>query len=325
MSLFKNSDKFIIVTQDGSGCGFAKILADQGNDVILARKMKDEDEKDPDEVSKFELAGDGITKLDFLDDLFNERKKYRDWVWVWDGNHNSDKADRLRKEGFDVIGGHELASRMEDDRQFGADLVKKAGLETPPTFEFDDIESGIDHLEANEDKAYVFKPDEPDEEAWVTTLPSNERDDKANEEMVRVLRSFGEAKSPYILQERKKGVEVNVEFFVYKGQPYFAHANFECKRKYNRDLGRLIGCSQDIEFVIPIDCKILKNTLWKLVKLPEFKDYSGLLDMNLIVSDRGFYFLEFCARFGYNSHPNLFMKSAFAVLLIPLNCFLPTT
>lgn len=298
--------KWIVVTPDFSGLGWAKMISDEGQEVILATRPKDEE----DNLDAFETVGDGIAdKMDF-DDVMKNREDYKDYGFIFDGNHNSEDADKLRAEGFTVIGGHKFTDWLEHNREYGLSIVEKAGLATPPSFEFKDVKKGIDFLEKNEEKSYVFKPDEPDNEAWVTTTPDNDNDPKANEEMRRFLESQQEGKGKYILQERKKGVEINVEMWLHEGEPYFAHANFECKRKDNRDLGRMIGCAQDIEFIVPLDCKIMRETLHKLISQPEFKSYTGMIDMNLIVADNEYWFLEFCGRFGYNSHPNLFLTLA---------------
>ena len=50
------------------------------------------------------------------------------------------------------------------------------------------------------------------------------------------------------------------------------------------------------------------NTVAKLIKLPEFQDYTGPVDMNIIVCDNEYYWLEFCMREGYNSSPNVYMN-----------------
>lgn len=281
--------KFIIVTQDYSGLGFAKILQDEGADVILATKPKE----DEDNLEAFEIVGNGIVDKEDLDYLFKNREKYKDCLWWFDQNHNYEIADTLRKEGFYVLGGHELTYKMEHDRDFGIDLIKKAGLVSPPSFEFDTAEEGMEFLDKNYDTAYVCKPDEPNEKEWVTTCPENDNNIKANREIYNYLRAMGN-RGKYILQERKQGVEINVEFLMYKGKPVLAHANFEAKKKDAEDQGKSIGCAFDIDFIIPINSKILKDTLWKLIDLPEFRDYTGRLDGNFIVADNEYWFLEFC-------------------------------
>ena len=300
-----NKPAFVIVTCDYSGLGWAKLCIDAGYPAILAYEPRDTEEN----LAAFAKVGEGISEKIELGQAVKD-PKLKEAYWIWDGNHNSEIAEGLRKKGYKVFGGHELTDKMEHDRNFGVELVKKAGLQTPETKEFNSVAEGIAFLEANEDRAFVFKPDEPDDEAWVTTVPPNDIDQQANQEMIRFLKAMGEGKGEYILQERKRGVEINVEVWLYEGMPFFAHANFECKRKYNRDLGRLIGCAHDIDFTIPLDCKVIRDTLLKLIKLPEFKGFTGMVDMNLIVADRDYYFLEFCGRFGYNAHPNLFINLA---------------
>lgn len=308
-SLFGKSEKpkIIIVSKDFSGLGWAKMSLDAGYETILVYKN---DEVETEDEAAFNMVGDNIVEKMELDEIFEKRAKYKTAYWIFDQNFHSDYSEKLRKEGFKVFGASELMEKAEHDRDFGVSLVEKAGLSTPETKQFADMASGIEFLEQNVDKAYVFKPDEPDEKAWVTTVPDNDRDDKANEEIRQFLNSMGDGQGEYILQERKKGIEINVEIWLYKGRPFFTHGNFECKRKLNKDLGRLIGCSHDIEFTIPIDCKIVQDTLAKLIQLPEFSDYTGFVDMNLIVADKEYFFLEFCCRYGYSSHPNLFINLA---------------
>ncbi len=293
---------FVIATEEWSGLGWAKLCADAGFPVVLACKKKEGDDNE-----NYEAVGQGIISIMELEQALKD-SNLKTAYWVWDQNHNPDIAEGLRAKGYKVFGGHALTDKMEHDRNFGTSLVQKAGLQVPETQEFDSVAEAVAFMEENQDRAFVFKPDDPDDEAWVTTVPDNELDDKANEEIRQFLESMPEGKGTFILQERKKGVEINIEVWLYEGKPFFAHANFECKRKYNHDLGRLIGCAQDVEFVIRLDSKILEDTLLKLLDLPEFKSFTGMVDMNLIVADREYYFLEFCGRFGYNSHPNLFLN-----------------
>ena len=317
----KDTKKFIVVSKDASGFGFAKMLMSgttgRGNPrleidthVIFSIIPKEDD----DCIEALEMVGEGIVDKIEFEDIFANRKNYKDYIFIFDGNHNSDKAETLMKEGFKVFGGRELSNMMEHDREFGISLVEKAGLPLLEYREFESREEGLSFLDEHFDIAYVFKPDESDDKSWVTTCPDNDNDLKANREIYSYLKSQKDGKGSFILQERKKGVEINIEAFMYKGEMFFAQANFESKRKYNGDFGKMIGCSQDVCFHVPVDCKIVKETLGKLAELQEFKDYTGFIDANLIVADNEYWFLEFCGRFGYNAHPNLFMSIAISPL-----------
>ena len=247
--------KFVLVSKDFSGLGFAKICLDAGYETILGYKN---DEVEEDDQEAFDMVGDNIVEKMDLDDLFKERTKYKNDYWIFDQNFHSDYSEKLRKEGYKVFGGMELTADMEHDRAFGTNLAKQAGLTLPQTFEFSDIESGLEHLDQNPDTAYCFKPDEGGE-AFTTYVPDNEKDDEANRELYRYMSSQEGDSGTYILQERIKGTEVNIEYWVYNGKPILCYANLECKRKLDYDEGEMTGCAQDIAFIVPIDCKLALN------------------------------------------------------------------
>lgn len=296
--------KFIIFTEDYSGFGFSKMIIDAGYNCVLVTALKEEEEKE----EEFNLVGRGIvpkiTKKNFL----SNKEKFKNYYIIFDFNHNWEIGEQLRSEGFKVFGGQELTYKMEKDRFFGTEIIKKANLETPQTHEFKTINDGLKFLDENIDSAYVFKPDDSGEGCFSTYVADSVRPEKANRELYAYMVSQDGEAGTYILQERIDGVEANLELWLYNGKPILAYGNFECKRKLNHDEGEMVGCSQDIGFIIPIDCKGIKLTIDKL--LPQYRNYTGFLDMNVIISDNGIYFIEFCARFGYNAHPNIFLNLA---------------
>lgn len=325
-SIDKSKPQVILVTKDFSGLGWAEICVKNGYSTLLAIKTEEATEYDKlsqkaeltveelarvseleDILEKIDLVGDGMMDKILLDDLMAKREKFRDAFWIWDGNHNYKEGELLRKEGFrNIFGGTELTYKMENDRNFGVSIAEKAGLPTPDTHEFSSIDEGLAFLEQNTDKAYVFKPDDG-EGAYATYVPDSIKDEEAHQELVVYMQSLPDEGGTYILQERIKGVEINFEAWIYKGTPFFAFGCLESKRRSNRDKGELVGCAHDIAFTIPLQCKGMRETVLKLLPhLP--KDYTGFLDINFIHKDKQDYFLEFCARFGYNSHPNLFIN-----------------
>ena len=295
---------FIIVTQDMSGAGFAKMCVDAGYETIIAVKPKEDEEH----VEELMSVMSGIVPVVELDELLKKKEDYRESYFLWDFNHNWEISEQLRSEGFKVFGGLEISDKMEHDRAFGTSIVEQAGIMTPPTFEFSDIDKGLEFLDQNMDKAYVFKPDESGEGCFTTYVPDSVRPEKANRELYSYMSSQNGESGTYILQERKDGVEANFELWLYEGQPILGYGNFECKRKLNHDEGEMVGCSQDMGFIIPINCKGIELTVAKL--LPQYQDYTGFLDMNVIIADNEIYFIEFCARFGYAAHPNVFTNLA---------------
>lgn len=295
---------FIIVTEDFTGLGWAKKLTEEGNDVILAYRLKD-DEKLKKEAGKI---GHGIVEVMEFDDVMDNREDYKDWYWIFDMNIHVKDAEILNDEDYKVLGGQEISDKLEHDRNFAAEFMEERGIKSPPTHEFTSVDEGLKFLEENEEKAFVFKPDEPNG-LCCTYVPDSEKNEKANRELYVYLSSLKDA-GTYILQERIKGVETNFEVWFYKGTPFFAMCDIECKKKLNHDFGGMVGCAQDVNFAIPLNCKAIQTTIAKLYDYYEEIEYTGFVDVNVIVYDNENYYLESCNRFGYNSHPNILLAVA---------------
>lgn len=296
---------FIVVTKDFSGFGWAKKFKDEGNDVILTYRLEEDDDK-TEEASR---VGSEMFKVIDFDELFKNRSSHKKSLWVFDMNIFTDEAEKLRSEGYMVFGGQTLSEKMEHDRKFASETMEQYGLESPPTHEFASIAEGLAFLEENEEKAFVFKPDNSDG-SYSTFVPDSEKDTAANEELRTYMRSLGEGSGSYILQERIKGVETNFEVWFFNGKPFFGFCGIECKRKLNHDYGEMVGCAQDINFILPLKTKGIRETVGKLFPFYEKQKYTGFADVNVIISKNKPYFLEVCNRFGYNSHPNLFLNLA---------------
>lgn len=301
----KEQRKFILVTNDWSGNGFAIAeIQKNGSEVIGAYQPKED--IDPDKKDAYEIQGDGLYETFKLEKIMKNREEYRDWYWIFDGNHNCEEGEILRKEGFKVWGGSQFQYDLENDREYGLDFASEAGLISPPHEEFTSPEDGVNFLESNEDVAYVVKPNSAEDSALTEPFASEMEDTHANIAARKYLQAF--KFDDYILQERKKGIEVNVEIMMSQGKPVLAQANLECKKRHNGDLGYATGCAMDVCWVVPLESKLVQMTAGLLV--PKFLEvdpkYTGFIDANVIIGEDQVWFLEFCARFGYSAHPNFF-------------------
>lgn len=297
-----NNPSFCIISKDFSGLGFAKLVLDAGYQAVIAYEPDEEGLKKKEE---YMTVGKNYVPRVPLKKMFGARDQYKGTYWIPDGNHYPKISETLMKEGHKVWPGGLLQDRMEHDRQFAVELVKKAGIQSPETLEFENLKDGIDFLNEHPDDSFVFKPDDQSGE-WDTFVPDSEKDENANEELVSYLSALPQQSGGFILQRRIKGVEANFEIWVKDGKPFFAFCELESKRKLNDDWGPLVGGAQDVNFLVPLDCAGIQKTVLPLLNLKELKGYTGFLDMNVIIADREVYFLEFCARFGYPSHPTLF-------------------
>jgi len=291
--------RFVIPTAFFAGLGFAMRLQEEGHEVVLAPRGIHDRRLE----SRYALPGNGILTKRPLAEVVADRATYRDAVWVWDENHSVEENELLRREGFRVFGGGEWPERMEHDRDACLGFVGEYGLKPPPSYSFEDPESGLRFLEEHSDQAYVFKPDRGENrETW---LPISNDPAEANVELRHHLRAV-RSTSPFVLQEVKDGVETNVEVWFVRGEPRFAFVTLECKRKLTGDLGDLTGCAFDFAFAAPIDCGAVAESVGRLFPHYQNTQYTGFADANVIFAKDGVWFLEKCERFGYNAHPNLF-------------------
>lgn len=291
--------KFVIASAFYTGLGFALRLQDEGHDVVLAHGRPD----DRRHADRFVLVGNGLVPKRPLADVIAERARYRDWLFIWDENHSVAENELLRSEGFGVLGGGGYADTMEHDRDACLRLVRQYGVQTPPSFAFDDVHAALRFLDSRGDAAFVYKPDRG--ETHETWLPQSVDDAEAREELRQHLRSMRRTGS-FILQERKNGIELDVEVFFARGEPRFAFATLESKRRLTADLGDLSGCAFDFTFTVPLDCRAVRESVGPLFPAYRSTCYTGFGDANIIAARDGAWFLEKCERFGYNAHPNLF-------------------
>ncbi len=67
------------------------------------------------------------------------------------------RAQALRAAGKPVIGGTPYSDNLEDDRNFGQEELKKAGVTIIPYQQFDSFDPAIEFVKKNPDR-YVIKP-----------------------------------------------------------------------------------------------------------------------------------------------------------------------
>ncbi|HEY0994798.1 MAG TPA: hypothetical protein VGD77_02285 [Gemmatimonadaceae bacterium] len=291
--------RFVIATLHFSGLGFAVRLQDEGHEVLMAwRPIEDRRLQ-----ARHALLGEGLVPRRPFAEVFADREAFRDAFWVWDENHSPDENEILRAEGFQVLGGGRYPDTMEHDRDAALRFVNEYGLQPPPSEPFRDRDAALRFLDGKPDTAYVFKPDYG--ETFETWLPQSTDPREANAELRQHLKTL-ESDTPFVLQERKEGIETNVEVWFVEGEPRFAFMTLESKKKLVADLGDLVGCAFDFSFVIPLDCRAVRESVGKLFPAYRKMKYTGFGDANFIAARDGIWFFEKCERFGYNAHPNLF-------------------
>src|SRR6202167_2653231 len=210
-----------------------------------------------------------------------------------------EKAKTLRAQGKKVIGGTPYSDRLEDDRSFGQEELKKAGVNIIPYGEFVSFDDAVDHVVQNPGR-YVIKPS-GEAQNVKRRLFVGEEDD--GQDVIRMLEAYKKALSDEIkvfqLQRRVIGVEVAVgAFFNGKNFIYPININFEHKKLFPGDLGPPTGEMGTSMFWSDPN-RLFNQTLLKMEPKLAEEGYVGYIDLNCIVNNNGIYPLEFTSRFGY--------------------------
>lgn len=233
-----------------------------------------------------------------------EWKKDTEWADVIifdDVLGQGDKAKALREKGKLVIGGSPYTDKLEDDRSFGQNELKNAGVPILPFKEFNSFDEAIDFVRSQPGK-YVIKPS-GEAQNIKRLLFVGEEDDGSD--VIRILEAYKRAWSKEVkvfqLQKRITGVEVAVGAF-FNGNEFIypINVNFEHKKLFPGNIGPATG-EMGTSMFWSMPNKLFNLTLRKMeAKLAEEK-YVGYIDINCIVNHNGIYPLEFTSRFGYPS------------------------
>jgi phosphoribosylamine--glycine ligase len=200
--------------------------------------------------------------------------------------------DRLRRDGFNVIGSSAYGARLENDRVYAQRILAELGLPTAPVFEFSDVEEArrlIDRRPAR----YVLKSNGPDAASFVG------RHDRGGDVLALLAAGGKVTASSFILMEFLEGVEMGVGAY-FNGEDFLEPAclDWEHKRFFPGDLGELTG---EMGTVVTYSRtkRFFDRTLAKMAPLLREHGYCGYINLNTIVNEQGIWPLEFTCRFGY--------------------------
>ncbi len=208
-------------------------------------------------------------------------------------------ALELRKAGKPVVGGSPYTDKLEDDRAFGQNELKAAGVSIIPQENFTSFDDAMEYVRKNPNR-YVIKPSGEAQNYKRLLFVGEEEDGR---DVVEVLEDYKRAWSKKIkefqLQRRIMGVEVATGGF-FNGKEFVTPicVNFEHKKLFPGDIGPATGEMGTAMFWSEPN-KIFNTTLKPMEAKLREERYVGYIDVNCIVNSNGIYPLEFTARFGY--------------------------
>ncbi|MFT4833154.1 MAG: phosphoribosylamine--glycine ligase [Psychroserpens sp.] len=288
----KTKRKFLFISRWGESLDIAYAISLEGHTV----KMFIEDKPSR------EIGYGFVQKV-------KDWQKHIDWadILIFDYTGYGKICSELRAAGKLVIGGTEYTDKLELDRNFGQDELKRHKIKVLPFKEFFSFQDAIDYVKLNPN-AYVIKPmGETSEYKQLLFVGS----DDEGLDVIRVLKayekSWGDDFGNFQLQKKVKGVEVSASAF-FSGKEFLEPINitFEHKKLFPKELGVSTGEMGSSMFWTK-DSPIFEATLRKFEATLAKQKFVGHIDINCIVNGNGIYPLEFTSRFGY---PQIFIQRA---------------
>jgi phosphoribosylamine--glycine ligase len=200
--------------------------------------------------------------------------------------------DRLRAEGFNVIGGSAFGDRLEDDRDSALGLLQQKGLKAAPVRSFTNAADALADLEQRPRRC-VFKLCDSAGDTFVGGLADGS-------DVAALLRVRPPADgTAFILMDHVDGVETGVGAY-FNGERFLKPAclDWEHKRFFAGDLGELTGEMGTVATFTGSD-RLFNAALKPLEALFRDARHAGWVNLNTIINEDGVWPLEFTCRFGY--------------------------
>lgn len=236
--------------------------------------------------------GDGIVQR--VSD-WEVHMKWADLIFVTDNTVYVHQLERYRKQGYPIFGCNLEGQRWEQDREYGAAVHERAGIQTIPMQKFKKYDEAIAHVQKT-GKRYVSKPLGDGEKAlsYVSKSPAD---------LIFMLQKWKKEnayKGEFVLQEFHKGIEMAVGgWFGASGFSRNYLENWEFKKFMNGDLGVATG-EQGTILRYTEESLLADRVLKPLEGFLHGIGYTGYIDVNCIIDDKGTPWpLEFTTRPGW--------------------------
>lgn len=205
--------------------------------------------------------------------------------------------DQHRKAGGLAISACATTAEWEIDRGIGQAILKKAGIPTLQSVEFNDYDAAIKHVSKTM-KRYVSKPTGGFEKDKSLSYVSSGPDDMVF--MLQRWKRINKLKTPFVLQEFVPGVEMGTGgWFGPGGWNEGWEEDFEFKKFMNDDLGPATGEQGTISRYTRRS-KLANRMLVPLTETLEKLGYCGDINVNCIIDEKGHPWpLEFTTRLGW--------------------------
>jgi phosphoribosylamine--glycine ligase len=236
----------------------------------------------------------GLGLVDVIRD-YTPWLRWADLIFMSDNTKHGVQLDSFRTVSTTpIVGPTREMAKWETDRAVGQAVLKKHGIATIPTHEFNNYDKAIAFIKKHPNR-YVSKPSNEDDKAlsYCAQTPAD---------MVYMLERWKKTgkQLEFILQEFIPGIEMGVgAWFGPRGWVGGWEENFEFKKLMDGDKGVATG-EQGTVLRYTVRSKLARMMLEPLTETLEKEGYLGDIDVNCIIDEKGNPWpLEFTMRPGW--------------------------
>jgi len=279
--------KILFISKDFSGSGLCLRLHREGNEVRAFVE-------DP----LYGQVLDGLVeKVASLDDGF--AWVGRDGLIVVDDVGFGELQDRLRADGYAVVGGSAGGDLLENDRVLCQRVLAEHGVRTVPIHYFEHRDDVVRFVRHNPGRWVLKQNGQSDKSFCYVGMLSDGSD------VLDLLEYYGrntpQDSSHFILQQHIEGVEIGVGRY-FNGRDWLGpvELNIEHKKLFPGGLGPKTFEMGTLMWYDPDEGnRLFREVLAPLAPYLKSIDFRGDFEINCIVNEQGAFPLEATGRFGY--------------------------
>jgi phosphoribosylamine--glycine ligase len=222
-----------------------------------------------------------------------------DGLIIFDDTGHGKIQDKLRQDGYSVVGGSYEGDKLEDVRHHGQKIFSLCGINTVPFAYFTNAKDAIKFVKENKGQ-WVIKQNGHAAKSF--NYVGQLEDGRDVIEVLKNYEHFNKKDCRSIeLQKRIFGIEIGVGRY-FNGEDWVGpiEINIEHKNLCNGALGpKTYEMGTLIWYEKNEKNKLFQKTLAKLKPYLKKINYHGDIDINCIVNGKEIYPLEITARFGW--------------------------
>jgi len=280
--------RILVVSMDASGGDLTWRLQEEGNEVKVYIHKK-----------VYQKHYDGI-----IENKITDWEKELAWVGhdgliVFDYCGMGEIQDRLRKKGYNVVGGCRIGDLLESNRKFGQRIFSQVGMEIAASRTFCDIDEAVEFIKRNPDAWVVKQNGQLDKDLNYVGKLDDGRDVIATLQLYKKI--LPKTYINFDLQKRIDGVEIGVGRY-FNGRHWVGPIEFNIEHKClfpgglgpkTFEMGTIMWYSDDE------NNKLYRETIARMENFLKKIGFVGDFEINCIVSKDHIFPLEATTRFGY--------------------------